>query len=74
MALAVGSVAVVALRGATARWYSGLTGVVAIAAVVSVVETVKTSTAGALASLAFVGFFVWMLASSIVMVRRPLLR
>ena len=46
MALAVGSVAIVALRGATARWYSGLTGVVAIAAVVSVVETVNTSTAG----------------------------
>ena len=72
-ALAMGSVAVVALRGAAARWYSGLTGVVAIAAVASVVETVNTSTAGALASLAFVGFFFWMLASSIVMVRRPLL-
>ncbi len=74
MALAVGSVAVVALRGATTRWYSWLTGVVAIAAVVSVVDTVNTSTAGALASLAFVGFVVWMLASSIVMMRRPLLR
>ncbi len=74
MALAVGSVAVVALRGATARWYSWLTGVVAFAAVVSVVDTVNTSTGSGLASLAFVGFVVWMLASSIVMVRRPLVR
>ena len=73
MALAMGSVAVVALRGATARWYTLLTGAVAIAAVVSVIETVNTSSAGALASLAFGGFFVWMLASSIVMLRRPLL-
>jgi hypothetical protein len=74
MALTVGSVAVVALRGATARWYSRLTSAAAIAAVVSVVDTVNTSTAGALASLAFVGFVVWMLASSVVMMRRPLLR
>lgn len=42
-------------------------------ATVSVVDTVNLSTGGALASLAFMGFIVWMLTSSIVMLRRPLI-
>ncbi len=58
---------------ATSRWYAGFTGAVAIAAVVSVVETVNTSTGATLASVAFGGFIVWMLASSLVMLRRPLM-
>ena len=73
MALAMGSVTVVALRGTTARWYAGLSGAVAVSALLSVVETVNTSTGGTLAAVAFGGFCVWMLASSLVMLRRPLM-
>jgi hypothetical protein len=73
-ALAVGSVAVAALRsGTAARWYWWFSGIVATVAAVSVVDTVSTSTGGALATLVFPVTLAWILATGIVMLRRPLL-
>lgn len=72
LAVAFGAVAVVVLRADGPRWYGIGTAVIAAIGLVSIVDTTGAGTDGALAEVAFTGFVLWVLATSVVLLRRPL--
>ena len=72
LAVAFGAVAVVVLRTDGPRWYGIGSAVIAGIGLVSIVDATGAGTDGVLGEVAFTGFIVWVVASSIVLLRRPL--
>lgn len=71
-AVTFGAVAVVVLRTGGPRWYGILCAVIAGIGLVSIVDTTGAGPDGVLAEVAFTGFIVWTVATSVVLLRRPL--